>query len=80
MKVVCIYHFRRERPHWPGLTFPNFGQVYAVMDTVREDDSKWFVLAEIQNAFCWHGGWWAKRFRPVVDAPKTETRIMEEVV
>jgi hypothetical protein len=77
MKVACIYHFKRERANWPGFKFPKFGHVYTVIDTVRENDSKWYVIAELENIVCWHGGWWAKRFRPVVDAMKSE--LLEEI-
>lgn len=67
MKAVCIYHFRRERAAWPTIRFPTFGTIYTVIDVVSEPTGTWLLFAEIENPICWHGGWWAKRYRPAVD-------------
>lgn len=66
-KVVCIYHFRRERAQWPGIIFPAYGAVYTLIDIVKELEGTWFLLAEIENEVCWHGGWWHERFRPLIE-------------
>ena len=65
-QVICIYHFRRERAAWKNFEFPTFGNLYTIMDRVTEPDGSWLVLAELENKFCWHGGWWRKRFKPIV--------------
>ena len=80
MKVRCIYHFRRERAHWPETKFPAFGATYTVIDRLCEDFGQWFILAELENTCCWHGGWWSKRFRPLVEAQTTQSTYAKEPV
>lgn len=68
MRVKCIYHFKRERAAWKCSVFPIFNQVYTVLDDVqKKNGGRWFVLAELENTICWHGGWWSKRFRPIAE-------------
>lgn len=78
-QLVCIYHFRRERAIWLDSSFPSYGEIYTLIDVVKEDHGIWFVLAEIQNKICWHGGWWHTRFKPLIKPIPAHIQVQREM-